>query len=147
MKNGKRLEQPIPDTMATSCSGRPSRVSARSSAVNTPKSPQPGHHVGLCSEVKPLRDSWDPVSTEPESVMATSLVRVLCAKRPCVLRFSQPLRDVDCRERNPIVASDADHLDASRLKFVDAVGADHPRELPRVVRFTDVQGRNAGSYQ
>src|SRR6476469_9762995 len=47
-----RLEQPMPETNAISCGGRPIAANARVSAVTTPKSPQPGHQMGLRSLLK-----------------------------------------------------------------------------------------------
>src|SRR6185436_4968761 len=49
-----RLEQPMPDTNAISCGGRPSADSARYSACSTPKSPHPGHQIGFRSLLNSL---------------------------------------------------------------------------------------------
>src|SRR5208282_888404 len=53
-----RLEQPMPETKATSCGGRPTAANARVMAVTTPKSPQPGHHIGLRSLLKSPAWNW-----------------------------------------------------------------------------------------
>src|ERR1039458_8190260 len=55
-----RLEQPMPETNAISCGGRPMFASARVMAVTTPKSPQPGHQMGLRSLLK--SPAWNLVS-------------------------------------------------------------------------------------
>src|SRR6188768_2587581 len=49
-----RLEQPMPDTNAISCGGRPIAASARYSACSTPKSPHPGHQIGFRSLLNSL---------------------------------------------------------------------------------------------
>ncbi len=46
-----REEQPMPDTTATCSGGSASFASALVTAESTEKSPHPGHHTGLTSDL------------------------------------------------------------------------------------------------
>jgi hypothetical protein len=46
-----RDEQPMPETTATSFGSSAIFAMALASALTTPKSPQPGHHTGLTSDL------------------------------------------------------------------------------------------------
>src|SRR5262249_51321195 len=85
-----RLEQPMPETNAISCGGRPMAARARMRAVTTPKSPQPGHQMGLRSLLKSPGWNFSGETVEVETGLAAGsrrvdMVDVLFGKVLCAL--------------------------------------------------------------
>src|SRR5580658_610844 len=72
-KWGRLDEQPIPETMTMFWLGICNRLTAISIAATTPKSPQPGHQVGLVSDL-PMRGSGLPVGVGTTRALLSAML-------------------------------------------------------------------------
>src|SRR5580658_2321740 len=75
-KWGRLDEQPIPETMTMFWLGICSRLTAISIAATTPKSPQPGHQVGLVSDF-PMSGRAAPVGVGRTRALLSAMVQLL----------------------------------------------------------------------